>query len=258
MDIYGIIYMTINNLNDKKYIGQHTNLNDNYLGSGTLLQRAIKKYGENNFNRIILDYAFSQQELDIKEKCWISFYHATTREDFYNIHEGGTGGNTWAGKSDLEKLSFRIRMSKLTKGINNGMYGKKHTEETKRKISINRLIKDYPYFHSEEFKIKMSKVTSGRLNGMYGKKHKDKSKILMSINSKGKTLGSKNGMYNKKGEQAINGKKVYQYLDPNKNNLINTFNTVGCALKYLGVVGHSGLNKAIKNNKRYRGYYWSK
>ena len=44
----------------------------------------------------------------------------------------------------------------------------------------------------------------------------------MSINSIGKTLGNKNGMYGKKGNKAINGKKIAMY-DTN-NNLIESFN----------------------------------
>ena len=43
-------------------------------------------------------------------------------------------------------------MSQITSGSNNGMYGKKHTEESKQKMSINSKGK-----------------TSGEKNGMYGK-----------------------------------------------------------------------------------------
>ena len=42
----------------------------------------------------------------------------------------------------------------------------------------------------------MSQITSGSNNGMYGKKHTKESKEKMSVNSKGKTSGEKNGMYN--------------------------------------------------------------
>ena len=41
------IYLTTNLITNEKYIGKHHGeLNDSYLGSGIILQRAIKKYGK--------------------------------------------------------------------------------------------------------------------------------------------------------------------------------------------------------------------
>ena len=39
-----IIYKTVNVLNGKFYIGQDSKNNPEYIGSGTLLKRAIEKY----------------------------------------------------------------------------------------------------------------------------------------------------------------------------------------------------------------------
>jgi len=60
-----IIYKTINLINNKIYIGAHQtkDLNDGYLGSGTLLQRAINKYGEENFKREILYELNSEKDM---------------------------------------------------------------------------------------------------------------------------------------------------------------------------------------------------
>ena len=74
---YGFIYITTNKINGKRYIGQRKFSNNhggwkNYLGSGKLLNRAIKKYGIENFYRDIVDLAYSAEELDEKECEWIS------------------------------------------------------------------------------------------------------------------------------------------------------------------------------------------
>ena len=51
--MYYIVYKTINLVNNKFYIGKHRQTIDphqfdGYYGSGTQIQRAIKKYGKHN------------------------------------------------------------------------------------------------------------------------------------------------------------------------------------------------------------------
>ena len=100
----------------------------------------------------------------------------------------------------------------------------------------------------------MSELATGSNNGMYGKKHSEESKRKMSENSKGKTSGEKNGMYGKSGNNAINGKRIEMY-DEN-HNLIQTFKAKTAVLQFLGLKGHTQLDKAIKNETLYKGYYW--
>lgn len=46
------VYKTINKINGKMYIGSHYGkLNDDYLGSGLLITRAIEKHGKQNFKK---------------------------------------------------------------------------------------------------------------------------------------------------------------------------------------------------------------
>ena len=94
MDYY--IYMTTNLINGKKYIGQHKGKpDDKYLGSGTTLLKAIKKYGKENFSKKILCFCATREEADIKEKEYIQNYDAVNNKNFYNNSEGGTAGDGW-------------------------------------------------------------------------------------------------------------------------------------------------------------------
>lgn len=93
LEPYGFIYITTNILNGKRYIGQKKWDNasrwKSYLGSGYYLMKDIDKYGKENFNRDIVDYAFDLEELNKKERIWISEYDAVNSTDYYNAIDGG-------------------------------------------------------------------------------------------------------------------------------------------------------------------------
>ena len=239
-----------------KYIGKHYGeLDDTYLGSGKLLKQDILKYGKDNFTKSILHISNDDLENSEKEKQFIALYNAVSNPLFYNIHEDGRGGNTTADYSPEEKEDLRRKLSEINRGKNNGMYGKHHTEQTKAFLSYwAEFERDNSHYKTDEFRQKMSKLTSGINNGMYGKKHTEESKQKMSINSKGKTAGNKNGMYGKSGNNALNGKRIEMY-DENWN-FIQTFNAKTAVLQFLGMKGHTQLDKAIKNQTLYKGYYW--
>lgn len=130
---YGYIYITTNNVNGKRYIGQKKmNRNwKNYLGSGILLQKAFKKYGKENFSKVIIDFAYSKEELDEKEAQYIKFFDAVNSDDYYNLQNGGNTAET------TEEIKEKIRQSHigLLAGEKHPMYGKHHTEESRKKMS---------------------------------------------------------------------------------------------------------------------------
>lgn len=83
------IYLTINLINNKKYIGQHNGKKKNYIGSGIALKKAIKKYGKKNFKLHILEYVEDLSKLDEREIFYINLFNAVKSKDFYNMAEGG-------------------------------------------------------------------------------------------------------------------------------------------------------------------------
>lgn len=117
--MYGFIYITTNHINGRKYIGQKKydkrgNWKE-YLGSGIILTRAINKYGKENFSKEIIEECETKNELNEKEKYWISFYDAVDSDEFYNIAQGGDGGNTIAGYTDTQLMNYKIRKSIIHK-----------------------------------------------------------------------------------------------------------------------------------------------
>ena len=212
------IYLTTNTINGMKYIGKHYGeLDDAYLGSGKLLKADIAKYGKEHFQKSILYISNDDLENSEKEKQFIALYNAVSNPLFYNIHEGGCGGNTTAGYTSEEKEALRRKLSEVNRGKKNGMYGKHHSEETKAFLSYwAEFERNNSPYRTEDFRQKISEKTKGSNNGMYGKKHTEESKQKMSINSIGKSAGEKIGMYGKSGDKALNGKRIEMY-DENHN-----------------------------------------
>ncbi len=88
------IYKTTNLITKKYYIGKHSSQNienDNYLGSGLLLNRAIKRYGRENFIRQIL-YQFESQNQAFDKEAELITEQMITSNDCYNSCVGGVGG----------------------------------------------------------------------------------------------------------------------------------------------------------------------
>jgi group I intron endonuclease len=134
-----IIYLTTNLINGKKYIGQDSYNNPNYLGSGFLLKKAIAKYGIENFKKEILEECQNKEELDSREKYWIKIYNAVKNETFYNISDGGQGGKLGEIVNEKRKISLMgHKVSDSTrKKISESHKGKKDSELTKKKKSLS-------------------------------------------------------------------------------------------------------------------------
>jgi len=147
------IYKITNLLNNKVYIGQSWDVERRFKGHRTQehnlhLKNSMKVHGIKNFSFEVLlqikEGPFTQRYLDKYEAYFGKMYDATNREKGYNIRDYGIGGR--GGKLAPETL---ILIKEKCSGEGNGFYGKKHSENTRAK---------------------MSKAQSGEGNPNYGKK----------------------------------------------------------------------------------------
>ena len=93
--MYYYVYQITNLLNGKIYVGKHKStkhpLKNGYYGSGKQITAAIKKYGIENFNKEVIYYCSSMEEMADKE-AEIVTEDFVKRSDTYNMHKGGSGG----------------------------------------------------------------------------------------------------------------------------------------------------------------------
>lgn len=150
--------MTENLINGKRYIGRDMYNNSNYLGSGKLLQLAIKKYGKKNFQKIILQECNSIEELKSAEEFWIQTYNAAADDMFYNILDGSTGGDTLTNHPDIKNIKNKIRVARSNQLI-------QHSDETRRKISESQK-GPLGYWYKRDRTAETNKKVSDALKGV--------------------------------------------------------------------------------------------
>lgn len=147
-----VVYKAINQINGYIYIGITNNFkqrlrehkscaSSNKYKYQSRFYNAIRKYGFENFKFDIIEIVENRKKLEEREIYWIEYYNTTNKKIGYNITKGGTGGKT----HDVS-------------GKNNPMYGKRYTEEEKKKIgeySKGRIV-------SEETKQKISNALKNK------------------------------------------------------------------------------------------------
>ena len=91
--MYYIVYETLNLITGRPYRGAHSTdyLEDGYIGSGFLLEKALKKYGRENFGRSILFMAFDKESMYWAESILVS-EEWIEESNAYNLRKGGIGG----------------------------------------------------------------------------------------------------------------------------------------------------------------------
>lgn len=140
-----IIYQIKNNINNKIYIGKHSthNIDDDYMGSGTLIKRAVAKHGNENFTKTIL-HVFDDESLCFIKESEIVTMEFVMRDDTYNLRSGGDGGFTVSDETRQKMREIansrpqdhhdKIRQTRIERD-NYGTTHVSHSEETKKHLS---------------------------------------------------------------------------------------------------------------------------
>ena len=205
--MYYTIYRITNNINGKYYIGMHKtkDLEDNYMGSGKYLKRAIEKHGVENFSKEILYVYDNESDMKNKEKELV-----IVSEQTYNLNEGGYGGFSFINRNKM----------------NNGRRSEESEKRRLKSLSETRklMMKD----EKEIIHMKtISKIGREKVKQIYpegtwkNRKHKQESidKMKEKHKNNGHQKGSKNSQYgtcwitNGKENKKIKTEDIDKYLN---------------------------------------------
>lgn len=166
-----IVYKTTNLINGKVYIGKDRKNNPSYLGSGILLQKAIRKYGSDNFKKETLFVSNNEDEINKIEIIEIKKHK--NRNTCYNIAEGGNGGHTTKHYTEAQYNKWKLNLAKAQKGKTVSVETKKKLSEANKgkffgnEKTISMSLKGAwndpnSVFNSKEYREKLSEAAKGR------------------------------------------------------------------------------------------------
>lgn len=189
----GIIYLIHNKINGKPYVGQTTlglrrrwNVHKSDARSERYdypICRAIKKYGEDNFQILEIDKADARDALDNLEQYYIKKYNSLVPNG-YNVRPGGNHSEiTDATRRKMSECRKRENLSAETLQKyrermlgNKNLLGHKLSEESRKKLreSLKKVpqeirdrvgLKNRGQKRSQEFRRKLHESMMGNKNG---------------------------------------------------------------------------------------------
>ena len=234
----------------------------------------IQEIGWDNFGKEILEYCSTEKEAQEAEKKWIKKFDSMNPEKGYNRTAGGKGMLDWHHTEEsrakiIESNHTRVlseetkeRMSLSHKGMydkeNNPFWGKKHTDETKKKLAEAATGRTHGPI-SEEHRQKLRDIHTGKPVVISEKTRKEHSERMkghsVSEETREKirknTAGNKNPMY---GKIPITATGVIQY-DRNWNELAR-YPSASHAKRATGISNIS-IGACCKGQlKSAGGFYW--
>lgn len=292
------IYLITNKLNNKKYIGQTINfekrMKEHIYGRNSkkncLIDRALKKYGKNNFTFEILDITDSQENIDYLEKYYIKKLNCI-KPNGYNILKGGRKQQgSWNMKTvqvfDLEgNFIQEYESSEQLEIMSNGKYksrGIRQSCKTKTHLYKDILVKyKYDNIKIEKYiKPKSSRIKSILQYDMQGNFINKYDSITeaskLTKTSRTSILGCASGKYKKANNYiwlyeeniyeleerikniAIKKCRIIQYDENYKE--IARYNSCSEAQRKLGLKekAYKQIFESLKTKRKSYGYYWCK
>jgi hypothetical protein len=252
LEVYGIIYKVENLVNGKTYIGQtgeEKGFNGRYNRKGQGIERlykrhktlkdygheynnhllnSIEKYGFNSFKVIeMFDVAFTQEELNIKEICWISIY-----DSFKNGYNRTLGGDGLSGYEGSIKENNPMSRSVIQLSLD-GVFIREWNCIT---------------YVEEELGISTSHIV-GVCNNKYGRKSSGGYLWVYKEDYK------KDTQYQHIIEENPNKKSIVQLSL--KGEYVNTYNSLQEAVDKNNELKVKGISKCCNNTRKsYKGYIW--
>lgn len=194
------IYLITNKINNKKYVGQtwkkisyRWQEHSTKEKSCVKLNRAIKKYGKDNFSVELLAICSSQYIADYLESYYIQEYNSIKAG--YNIREGGSHGKL--SESTKSKISKALKGRTISPETIEKYRNRKQTQETKNKIGAKTKGQVLTDEHKNAITISNSnRIISEETKQKHSKNNKDKivseeTKLKMSEAAKQRWINKK-------------------------------------------------------------------
>ena len=193
------VYRWYEESNDKYYMGTHKGTpDDKYTHSSTVWESFTKDDIPEGVTREIIAYG-TDEEMYLLEHELLKYenesgnwdkYHNTSLGDPRYIDQFGENNPNYGKKHPEETLRKIREARKRQNGKNHPMWGKKHKPESIRKISEASKGRK----HSEETRRKLSEARRGENHPMFGKKHTPEALRKMSEAK----IGENHPMFGKK------------------------------------------------------------
>jgi hypothetical protein len=175
-----------------QYVGDHStyNLDDGYMGSGTLLKEDKQLFDSTVFKKEILEFFNTKEGAFLAQEKYIKKYKTHITQGGYNKNWSGGQWATIVSEETKKKLSITGT-------------GRKFSEEHKKKLSLAQKGRK----PSPESMKKMSEtrrklnLSKGENNGMFGNNHSLKSRKMMGKTRKER--GTEKGKNNPRFDHTI-------------------------------------------------------